>query len=64
MEHLATGIKELEPFRFFDPDALEGSIEFIHLGDLLLRETGRGLGTVQTRGRASRLRFLRGHDHI
>jgi len=39
-------VRHLEPFRFFDPDALEGAVEFIHLGDLLLQENGGGLGTV------------------
>ncbi|MEK6252996.1 MAG: ATPase domain-containing protein, partial [Actinomycetota bacterium] len=39
-------IRHLEPFSFFAPDALESSVEFIHLGDLLLQENGGGLGTV------------------
>ena len=39
-------VSHLEPFSFFDPDALEGSVEFIHLGDLLLQENGGGLGTA------------------
>jgi circadian clock protein KaiC len=39
-------VRHLEPFSFFDPDALEASVEFIHLGDLLLREDGDGLGGV------------------
>jgi circadian clock protein KaiC len=39
-------VRHLEPFSFFDPDALEDSVEFIHLGDLLLQEDGGGLGSV------------------
>ncbi len=39
-------VRHLEPFSFFDPDALEDSVEFIHLGDLLLQENGGGLGLV------------------
>ena len=39
-------IRHLEPFSFFDPDALGGRVEFIHLGDLLLLGDGTGLGTV------------------
>jgi circadian clock protein KaiC len=37
-------VRHLEPFSFFDSDALESRVEFIHLGDLL-QESG-GLGTV------------------
>jgi circadian clock protein KaiC len=39
-------VSHLEPFTFFDSDALEDSVEFIHLGDLLLNEKGGGLGSV------------------
>jgi circadian clock protein KaiC len=39
-------VRHLEPFSFFDADALGDSVEFIHLGDLLLQEDGGGLDTV------------------
>ena len=39
-------VRHLEPFSFFDPDALGESVEFIHLGDLLLQEDGGGLDAV------------------
>lgn len=39
-------VRHLEPFSFFDPDALERSVEFIHLGELLQQEDGAGLGMV------------------
>jgi circadian clock protein KaiC len=39
-------MRHLEPFSFFDPDALGDSVEFIHLGDLLLQEDGGGLQSV------------------
>jgi circadian clock protein KaiC len=38
-------MRHLEPFSFFDPDALGDSVEFIHLGDLL-QEDGGGLQSV------------------
>jgi circadian clock protein KaiC len=39
-------VRHLEPFSFFDAQALEDSVEFIHLGDLLLQEDGDGLDSV------------------
>ena len=39
-------VRHLEPFGFFDPDALGRSVEFMHLGDLLLQENGDGLGVA------------------
>jgi circadian clock protein KaiC len=39
-------VRHLEPFSFFDPGALEGRVDYIHLGDLLLQGDGTGLGTV------------------
>ncbi len=39
-------VKHLEPFGFFDADALEARVDFIHLGDLLLQENGGGLRAV------------------
>ena len=39
-------VRHLEPFSFFDPDALGDRVDFIHLGDLLLQEDGGGLDTV------------------
>ena len=36
-------VRHLEPFGFFDPDALGRSVEFLHLGDLLTQENGDGL---------------------
>ena len=39
-------VRHLEPFSFFDTDALGESVEFIHLGDLLLQEDGGGLHSV------------------
>ena len=39
-------MRHLEQFSFFDPDALEGRVEYIHLGDLLRLGDGTGLGTV------------------
>jgi circadian clock protein KaiC len=39
-------VRHLEPFSFFDPGELERSVEFIHLGDLLLQKNGGGLGSV------------------
>jgi circadian clock protein KaiC len=39
-------VRHLEPFDFFDPDALGDTVEFIHVGDLLLQEAGGGLESV------------------
>jgi circadian clock protein KaiC len=39
-------VRHLEPFSFFDTDALGASVEFIHLGDLLLQNDGGGLEAV------------------
>ena len=41
-------VMHLEPFSFFDPEPLEDSVEFIHLGDLLQQENGGGVGTVMS----------------
>ena len=39
-------VRHLEPFSFFDTAALGESVEFIHLGDLLLQKDGGGLDPV------------------
>ena len=39
-------VRHLEPFSFFDTDALGDRVEFFHLGDLLMQEEGGGLGVV------------------
>ncbi len=39
-------VRHLEPFEFFDRDALGRSVEFLHLGDLLTQEDGDGLATA------------------
>jgi len=39
-------VRHLESFSFFDPELLESRVEFIHLGDLLQRGDGGGVGTV------------------
>jgi circadian clock protein KaiC len=41
-------VRHLEPFSFFEADALGDRVEFIHLGDLLLQEDGGGLDSVVT----------------
>jgi circadian clock protein KaiC len=39
-------VRHLEPFSFFDTDALGERVEFIHLGDLLLQKDGGGLEPI------------------
>ena len=39
-------VRHLEPFSFFESDALGDSVEFVHLGDLLLQSDGGGLDSV------------------
>lgn len=41
-------VRHLEPFRFFERQALGVSVEIIHLGELVRDESGNGLGPVVT----------------
>ena len=37
-------VRHLEPFAFFDPEALGGTVEYIHLGSFLRPGTGARTG--------------------